>query len=82
MEMDKKTYEQLTRPFNKEEIQPAPKGKFGKFVPHHLITKRLNEVVAGKWNYIIKEVIRNKDGEIEEMSTLMIKITLELRVSY
>ena len=64
-EMGKETYKQLTKHFTKEEVQQAPKGKFGNFVPHHLITKRLNEVVPGKWNFVVKEIIRNKEGMIE-----------------
>jgi hypothetical protein len=38
--MDDKTYKALTKTFSKNEILEAPKGKFGKYVPHHLITKR------------------------------------------
>lgn len=63
--MDEKTYKELTKPFTDKEIEKAPKGKFGDFVPHHIITKRLNEVVPGRWTFELKEIIRNKEGEVE-----------------
>ena len=40
--MDKDSIKKLTKPFSKDDVKPAPKGKFGSYVPHHLVTKRLN----------------------------------------
>ena len=60
--MDDKTYKALTKTFNKNEIKDAPKGKFGKYVPHHLITKRLNEVMHDGWTFEILREIKDKSG--------------------
>lgn len=63
--MDDKVYKKLTAHFKDDEVKAPPTGKYGKYVPHHLITKRLNDVVPGKWNFTMKKEIRNKEGEIE-----------------
>ena len=60
--MDDKTYKALTKTFSKNEILEAPKGKFGKYVPHHLITKRLNEVMHDGWTFEILREIKDKNG--------------------
>ena len=60
--MDDKTYKALTKTFSKDEIKDAPKGKFGKYVPHHLITKRLNEVMHDGWTFEILREIKDKSG--------------------
>ena len=60
--MDDKTYKALTKTFSKNEIKDAPKGKFGKYVPHHLITKRLNEVMHDGWTFEILREIKDKSG--------------------
>ncbi len=60
--MDDKTYKALTKTFSKDEIKDAPKGKFGKYVPHHLITKRLNEVMHDGWTFEILREIKDKNG--------------------
>ena len=63
--MDDKVYKKLTAHFKDDEVKAPPTGKYGKYVPHHLITKRLNDVVPGKWNFTMKKEIRNKEGELE-----------------
>jgi len=67
--MDKDTIKKLTKPFSKDDVKPAPKGKFGSYVPHHLVTKRLNEHAYGQWSHICKEVIRNYKGEVRGVIT-------------
>ena len=57
--MDDKKIKEITKPFSKDEIKKAPKGKFGQYVPHHLVTKRLNKVAYGEWSHTLKEVVRN-----------------------
>ena len=67
--MDKDTIKKLTKPFSKDDVKPAPKGKFGSYVPHHLVTKRLNEHAFGQWSHTCKEVIRNYKGEVRGVIT-------------
>tara|TARA_Y100000592_G_scaffold90645_1_gene149606 strand:+ start:5866 stop:6777 length:912 start_codon:yes stop_codon:yes gene_type:complete len=61
--MDKETHKKLIKDFDKKDVRPAPKGKFGEYVPHHLYTKRLVEVIGGKYNFTFDE-IRGKDNAI------------------
>ena len=61
--MDKETHKKLIKDFNKKDVRPAPKGKYGEYVPHHLYTKRLVEVIGGKYNFTFEEV-RGKDNAI------------------
>jgi len=67
--MDKETQKKLTKPFSKDEVKPAPKGKFGSYVPHHLVTKRLNEHAYGQWSHTLKEVIRDSSGSVRAVVT-------------
>ena len=62
--MNKETIKKLTKNFPKDVVKQAPKGKFGSYVPHHLYTQRLVDVVGGQYNFSIKEVIRNKDNAV------------------
>ena len=62
--MDKETHKKLIKDFPKNVVQPAPKGKFGSYVPHHLYTQRLVDVVGGKYNFFVKEVVRDKDNAV------------------
>ena len=62
--MDKDTYKKLIKDFPKTVVKPAPKGKFGSYVPHHLYTQRLVDVVGGKYNFFVKEIIRDKDNAV------------------
>ena len=62
--MDKETHKKLIKDFPKSVVQPAPKGKFGSYVPHHLYTQRLVDVVGGQYNFFVKEVLRDKDNAV------------------
>jgi len=62
--MDQDTIKKLTKNFPKDVVKPAPKGKFGSYVPHHIYTQRLVDVVGGQYNFTIKEVIRDKDNAV------------------
>lgn len=62
--MNKETIKKLTKDFPKDVVKQAPKGKFGSYVPHHLYTQRLVDVVGGQYNFFIKEVIRDKDNAV------------------
>lgn len=67
--MDDKIKKALTKPFSKDEVKPPPKGKFGSYVPHHLVTKRLNDVAYGEWSHTLKEIARDKEGSIRAVVT-------------
>ena len=62
--MDKDTYKKLTKNFSKDVVKPAPKGKFGSYVPHHIYTQRLVDVVGGKYNFYVKETVRDKNNAV------------------
>jgi len=62
--MDNETIKKLTKNFPKDVVKQAPKGKFGKYVPHHIYTQRLVDVVGGKYNFFIKETIRDKNNAV------------------
>ena len=62
--MNKETIKKLTKDFPKDVVKQAPKGKFGSYVPHHLYTQRLVDVVGGQYNFLIKEIIRDKDNAV------------------
>jgi len=62
--MNKETIKKLTKNFPKDVVKQAPKGKFGKYVPHHIYTQRLVDVVGGHYNFLIKEVIKDKDNAV------------------
>ena len=62
--MDKETQKKLTKPFSKDEVKPPPKGKFGSYVPHHLVTKRLNDQAYGEWSHTLKEIVRDSEGRV------------------
>jgi hypothetical protein len=62
--MDDKLKKALTKPFSKDEVKAPPKGKFGSYVPHHLVTKRLNDVAYGEWSHTLKEIVRDSEGKV------------------
>ena len=47
---------ELSRQFPDEWIKPAPKGKFGNYIPHSVITQRLLEV-CGPFNWEVVQLI-------------------------
>jgi hypothetical protein len=61
--MDKETYKKLTKDFPKSVVKKAPPGKFGDYVPHHIYTQRLVDVIPGKYNFKY-EPLRDKDGAL------------------
>ena len=61
--MDKETHKKLTANFPKSVIKKAPQGKFGDYVPHNIYTKRLVDVVGGKYNFTY-DIIRDKDNAV------------------
>lgn len=61
--MDDKTLKALIKNFPKEVVKDAPKGKFGKYVPHHIVTQRLVDVIPGGYDFTYEEV-RGKDNAI------------------
>ena len=44
--MDKETQKKLTKDFPKSVVKSAPAGKFGDYVPHHIYTQRLVDVIV------------------------------------
>ena len=61
--MDKETYKKLTKDFPKSVVKKAPQGKFGDYVPHHIYTQRLVDVIGGGYDFTFEET-RDKDGAI------------------
>ena len=61
--MDKETHKKLTANFPKSVVKKAPQGKFGDYVPHHIYTKRLVDVVGWKYNFTY-DIIRDKDNAV------------------
>src|SRR6056300_173201 len=61
--MDKETLKKITKDFPKSVVKKAPQGKFGDYVPHHIYTQRLVDVIPGKYNFKY-EPLRDKDGAL------------------
>ena len=61
--MNKETQKKLIKDFPKSVVKPAPKGKFGDYVPHHIYTQRLVDVIPGGYDFTFTE-IRDKDNAI------------------
>ena len=61
--MDKEKHKKLIKDFPKSVVKPAPKGKFGDYVPHHIYTQRLVDVIPGEYNFYYQD-IRGKDNSI------------------
>jgi hypothetical protein len=60
--MNKETQKKLIKDFPKNVINKAPQGKFGDYISHGIITKRLVDV-APDYNFTY-EVLRDKDNAI------------------
>jgi len=71
--VDDKKHKQLIKNFPKDVVKPAPKGKFGNYVPHHLYTQRLVDVIPGEYNFTFEE-LRDKNGAM-----VGAKCTLEIK---
>ena len=61
--MDKETYKKLTKDFPKSVVKKAPQGKFGDYVPHHIYTQRLVDVIGGNYDFTFEET-RDKDTHL------------------
>jgi len=61
--MNKEIRKKLTKNFSKEVVQPPPPGKFGQYVPHHIYTQRLVDVLPGGYDFTF-DAERDKDGAI------------------
>ena len=61
--MDKEKHKKLIKDFPKSVVKKAPQGKFGDYVPHHIYTQRLVDVIPGKYNFKY-EALRDKDGAL------------------
>ena len=61
--MNQETHKKLIKDFPKSVVKPAPKGKFGDYVPHHIYTQRLVDVIPGGYDFTY-EVVRAKDNSI------------------
>jgi hypothetical protein len=61
--MDKETQKKLTKDFPKSVVKSAPAGKFGDYVPHHIYTQRLVDVIGGGYDFTFEET-RDKTGAI------------------
>tara|TARA_Y100000389_G_scaffold132225_1_gene129626 strand:+ start:193 stop:1125 length:933 start_codon:yes stop_codon:yes gene_type:complete len=60
--LDKETLKKLTKDFPKSVVKKAPPGKFGDYVPHHIYTQRLVDVVPDyDFTY---EIVRDKNNSI------------------
>ena len=61
--MNKETQKKLTKDFPKSVVKKAPQGKFGDYVPHHIYTQRLVDVIGGGYDFTFEET-RDKTGAI------------------
>ena len=61
--MNKEIQKKLTKDFPKSVVKKAPKGKFGDYVPHHIYTQRLVDVIGGGYDFTFEET-RDKTGAI------------------
>lgn len=55
---------ELAKRFPKELVKPAPKGKFGDYVPHSTINERLLAVL-GPFSFQVTEIVRGDSGKVE-----------------
>lgn len=69
---------ELTRPFPAKFVKSPPKGKFGSYVPHDVVTQRLIQVLDTPPNFRVTEVIRGIEGQVEACIGEM-KVTIDGR---
>ena len=73
---------ELSRPFPKEFIHKAPKGKFGDYIQHSVIRQRLLSVVgpySQEVKHILKEDIVDKQGQTQHVVTgVILALTVEI----
>ena len=73
---------ELSRPFPKEFIHKAPKGKFGDYIQHSVIRQRLLSVV-GPYSQEVKQILReeliDKQGQkITVITGCILALTVEI----
>lgn len=73
---------ELSRPFPKEFIHKAPKGKFGDYIQHSVIRQRLLSVVgpySQEVKHILREDITDKQGQKQTVVTgVILALTVEI----
>ena len=73
---------ELSRPFPKEFVHPAPAGKFGDYIQHSVIRQRLLSVVgpySQEVKQVFKEVLKDKQGQqVEVVTGVVLALTLEI----
>ena len=53
----------LLAPFPKEYVKPAPKGKFGDYVPHFRYVERLRDCLEEPYDWKVEAIYGNHNGE-------------------
>ena len=61
--MNKETKKKLLAPFPKEYRRPAPKGRFGKYVPHYRYVERLRDCLGDNYGWKVEAVYGIYKGE-------------------
>ena len=61
--MNKETKKKLLAPFPKEYRKPAPKGRFGKYVPHYRYVERLRDCLGENYGWKVEAVYGIYKGE-------------------
>jgi len=61
--MDKETRKKLLKPFPKEYHKPAPKGRFGKYVPHYRYVERLRDCLGDNYGWKVEAIYGIYKGE-------------------
>lgn len=73
---------ELSRPFPKEFIHKAPKGKFGDYIQHSVIRQRLLSVVgpySQEVKHILREDVTDKQGQTHNVITgVVLALTVEI----
>ena len=62
----------LREPFDKAHVKKAPRGKYGDYVPHHIVTMKLLDIV-GPFDFTIVREIRGHAKEIRDYKTNEVK---------
>ena len=53
----------LLAPFPREYVKPAPKGKFGDYVPHFRYVERLRDCLEDQYDWKVEAIYGNHNGE-------------------
>ena len=78
--MNKETQKKLIKDFPKSVVKPAPKGKFGDYVPHHIYTQRLVDVFQEDMTSpLLRLEIRTMQLSEPNVNCLSKKLTKQLK---